>query len=311
MASAGPLRQPTFWPAGLVPLYPLSARLPMWNAVVAGLLLAGICAVAFRLRLRFPFLPVGWLWFVGTLVPVIGIVQVGQQSMADRYTYIPFIGIFIMITWGTAEVASTWRFRVATVVTAAVLSIAALSAVTWQQTGHWKDSQELFTHTMRYTTGNYKAHVNLGIALAAKGRMVEAVAEYGKALKIYPAYAHAHLHLAVALNRQGRVDEAISHYREALRLEPGNGVAHNNLGIALITRGEIAEAIGHFSAAVQDNLDFGDAHYNLGLALARQGNLEEAVSHYLVARRLNPADPDVRRSLDIALARLGKRSRPD
>lgn len=327
------------WPDHLAVLYPLSYPVPVWKVAVALLLLAGISVMAIRLARSFPFLPVGWLWFLGTLVPVIGLVQVGSQAMADRYTYLPLIGLFIVIAWGTPQLMEGRRCsRVALAIPAAGC-VALLSAVTWQQIGVWKNNQELFTHAIKYTSGNYVAHYDLGVAQEENGRLDEAIGHYNEALHIKPDYAEAHFSLGYALMEQGKSDEAISHYHEALRLNPRDAKVHYNLGIVLAKKGRIDEAIGqcdealkispadsnihnylgillagkgktdeaigHFREALKLNPNEADTHYNLGLALASQGRGEEAVSHYVEALRLNPSDAGIRMTLERAQAELG------
>jgi protein O-mannosyl-transferase len=219
----------TLWPAGLTPLYPFPARFPVGEAVGAGLLLAWVSVMAVRLRRRYPFLPVGWFWFLGTLVPVIGLVQVGMQAMADRYSYIPVIGIFIMITWAVSELAEKFRLPRIVCATGALLVILGLSAATWLQIGHWRNSRELFAHTLRFTNNNFYALKALGNALHGEGRVDEAINVYREALRINPGYAECHNDLGAALGAQGKLAEARESFSEALRLQPGFTSARRNL----------------------------------------------------------------------------------
>jgi protein O-mannosyl-transferase len=296
------------WPVKLVVIYPLSGPAPAWHVIGAVLLLGVMTAAAVHWRRRFPFIIVGWLWYLGTLVPVIGLVQIGTQSMADRYTYIPSIGFFIVIAWGMAELAHGWRYG-RTVLTAAVLAlITGLSVGTWLQLGHWKDSIELFSHTLRFTRDNFTAHLNLGHAFDEKGRVDEAARQYGEALRINPLSAQAHGNLAITLSKMGTYEEAVRHYREALRINPADAQVHCNLGINLLERGNISEAIDHLSAAVRLKPAYVKARYNLGLALDNSGRTEEAVVHYAEVLRMNPYDYETRRRLEAAVSELRKKS---
>ena len=175
----------------------------------------------------------GWLWYLGTLVPVIGLVQVGNQAMADRYTYLTQIGLYMAIAWGAAHVAGSWPYRRWRIAAVSALVVAGLMVCAWQQTQHWHDSETLWTHTLACTSQNPIAHNNLGNALAARGQFDEAIAHYQKALEIKPDYVEAHNNLGLALAGRGQVDEAIDHYRKALDINPDYVEAHYNLGSGL------------------------------------------------------------------------------
>jgi tetratricopeptide (TPR) repeat protein len=295
------------WPVNLTVIYPLSEQVPVWRVVGAVLVLGAVTFASIRWARCFPFFLVGWFWFLGTLVPVIGLVQVGTQAMADRYTYIPFIGLFIMIAWGIAEAAKGWRSSRIVLSAAALAVMAVLSSLTWVQLGHWKDSIELFTHTLRYTRDNFTAHVNLGQAFDEKGRVDEAARQFSEALRINPHSAEAHGNLANSLSKMGRPEEAIPHYREALRINPADGTVQCNLGINLLEQGKIAEAIDHLAEAVRIRPDSMKAHYNLGIALAKAGRFEEAVGHYSAVLRMNPYDYETRKHLESAVAELKRK----
>jgi hypothetical protein len=222
------------WPAGLVVHYPIAADGPSpWMAAGAALLLAAVTAAAVRLRKGRPWLLAGWLWYLGTLVPVIGLVQVGVQSMADRYSYFPLCGIFLAVAFeGRAWVGrAPVRERVATV--AATLALAALVAVTHRQIGYWATDVSLFRHAVDETSGNWKAHYNLGFALLAEGNNAEAERQFRATLAIWPEYSNAHLNLGTALARQNRFPEAVAQFRETLRLAPDDPKAARNLATAL------------------------------------------------------------------------------
>ena len=225
----------TLWPVDLSVLYPHPyqpggtpwATWQIWGAVV---LLAALTAAAVRSRRR--YLQFGWAWYLGTLVPVIGLVQVGQQAMADRYTYLPLIGLFVIVAWGSAEVARRFRGSIHVATVAALFALAAHVGLARHQTGRWADSISLFTHSLAVAPDPPALHNNLANALAAEGRYQEAMRHYGIALRIFPDYARAHNNLGSALARQGRLDEAIEHFRRAAELDPGYESAVDNLNRA-------------------------------------------------------------------------------
>jgi lipoprotein NlpI len=239
------------WPNHLAVFYPHPGKWFIGQTAAAGLLLGCVFVLVIRAARRSPYLAVGWLWYVGTLVPVIGIVQVGNQSMADRYTYVPLIGLFIMITWGVAEVAAKWRYRRFVLATSAVVVLTALTLCAWLQIGYWRNSVVLFKHALDVTSGNYLAHYNLGHALMAGGRLEEAIAHFLEVVKINPNLPDAHHNLGLALTEKGKLDKAISHYSEALRIDPNRANTHNDLGIALVRQKKLHEAIVHFSKALE------------------------------------------------------------
>jgi len=242
----------TLWPANLSALYlyaPTSAGLG--HALGAACVLAVVTIAAVRSARRRPYLIVGWSWFVGALAPVIGLVQVGIQSMADRYTYVPSVGLFIAVSWGAADLAAAFRVpRVATTA-AAALVVAACAVVASRQVQVWKDGAALWEHASRVTTGNFVAHVNYGYALQLQERDVEAVAEYSEALRLNPGYGLAHNDLGDALGALGRVDEAIAETSEAVRIEPSNAGWRCNLGFLLKSKGDFAAAKREFDAALR------------------------------------------------------------
>jgi protein O-mannosyl-transferase len=294
----------TFWPRNLAVLYPLPDRISISHVVPAFLFLACISMLCIWFSRRYPFLLTGWFWFAGTLVPVIGLIQVGLQSMADRYTYIPSIGLSILAVWSTAEAVARFHYRPIIAGVASGVLILSLVLATRHQLDYWENSITLFTHTLAVTENNYVAHTNLGDALDKQGRYGEAMRHYGEALRLKPDDAFVYDKMATDLDIVGRSDDAVAYYRKSLQLEPGNARVRNNLGITLIRRGEADEAIKQFMKAVALDPGLVDAHYNLGLALAEKGKIEEAIQHYAEALRLNPSDSEIRESLEKALARV-------
>jgi tetratricopeptide (TPR) repeat protein len=291
-----------FWPKNLSILYPHPGHWPAWQVIVsAGLLLAVFGAVILVARKR-PYLAVGWLWFCGTLVPVIGLVQVGIQSMADRYTYVPLIGLFIMLVWGIGELIPVRPWRGSALAIGAALLLAACAFLTARQIRFWRDSEALFGHAVQVTRDNYLAYNNLGFYLSGRGRTAEAMENYRLALKINPAYEDALNNLGYALADQKKYSDAIPLYEAALRIRPKHAEVHNNLGNALSETGKIDEAIQHYLIALQQNPSHADAHNNLGIALAMKGKLDEAIPHFYAAIRFKPSYASAHSNLGNALA---------
>ncbi len=213
--------------------------------------LAALTFLALRQARRHPYLPVGWLWYLGTLFPVIGLVQVGGQAMADRYTYVPFIGLFIMVVWGMADLAARWRAPRFLLPVGAGVVLSALMICTWVQVGYWRDSISLYEHTLKVTRENPLIQSNLGFALAAQGKTDQALAHYAEALRLDPDLADTHNNLGMALAAQGKLDQAMAQYAEALRLKPGLARAHNNLGLALAAQGKMDQAMAQYAEALR------------------------------------------------------------
>src|ERR1017187_6473355 len=210
----------------------------------------------------------GWLWFCGTLVPVIGLVQLGGQAMADRNAYTPSLGVLVLAVWGVSELFKSWPYRMVALSVAGSTAVVLCLALTRQQLWHWKDSEALFQHALEVTENNYLAHLNLGSALDEKGQIGEAIREFQEAIRLIPDYAVAHNNLGRALFRKGQIGEAIREFQEAIRLKPDYAGAHNNLGSALDGKGQIGEAIREFQEAIRLKPDYAPAHSNLARALA-------------------------------------------
>jgi tetratricopeptide (TPR) repeat protein len=304
------------WPSDLAVLYPhpnLPGGTPWapWQVAGAAALLA--TATVLVLRARRPYLVVGWLWYVITLVPVSGLVPFGFEAMADRFTYVPLVGLLIAVAWGGRELVARWRpmhpvVRPAAAVAASAAALAS-AACSASQLGCWRDSIALYRHSLEAAPGPPVIHYNLANALDAQGQPWEAIHHYREAVRRNPSYSEAHNNLGVTLAAQGRVDEAIAHYREALRQKPHNAQAHNNLGFALEGTGRREEAIGHYREAVRIEPPYALAHLNLARVLHARGELEEAIAHYREALRLRPDLAPAERGLDAALRAAGARQR--
>jgi Flp pilus assembly protein TadD len=300
----------TFWPTDMAVYYPHPGHWPLAEVLLAGLFLAGISALVFMRRRRQPFMLVGWLWFVGTLVPVIQLVQSGQQAMADRFTYVPSVGLLVLIIWGAHELARGWRHH-ATVLSLAGAAAAVLCmALTRQQLGYWQDSETLFRHTLKVTRNNYIALINLGSALGGKGRIEEAVSQFQQAIRLKPDDTLAHENLGVAFDIEGRTDEAMSEFQEAIRLKPDYADPHYNFGVALDNAGRFDEAISQLQTAIRLGADDADAHFNLGNAFLNKGRIDEAIGEYRAALRLKPDYANAQKNLAQALELSNKSIEP-
>jgi tetratricopeptide (TPR) repeat protein len=295
-----------FWPTDLAVYYPHPGQWPLEEVLLASGLLLGISALLFLGRRRYPFLLMGWLWFVGTLVPNIGLVQAGGVAMAVRFTYIPAIGVLTLVLWGAYEVAGRRRYGAVALSVAGGAAIVLCAALTQQQIGYWRDSETLFRRALAVTRDNWLAHNNLGNALESKGETGEAIAQYQEAVRLRPSYAKAHNNLGVALDRQGQTDEAIRQYQEAVRLKPDYIKARINLGAAFGQKGRTDEAIGQYQEVVRLRPDYADAHYSLGVALGRRGRTDEAIRQYQEVVRLRPGNVAAHINLGVALASKGQ-----
>jgi Tfp pilus assembly protein PilF len=279
----------TLWPRDFAIFYPYPLKVPLWQSVGAFIILAGISAVVFRAYKDRAYLGVGWLWYLGTLVPVIGLVQVGLwPAMADRFTYIPLIGLFIMIVWGVPDLMMPWKIQTKGLVMVAATVFPVLSISTWHQLGYWTDSIKLYSHALQVTDNNFVIHHNMGVALAEAGQTAKAFEHYSEALRINPNFIQAHINLGADFARQGRNKEAIHHYLAAIQINSDSAEAHCNLGNILADTGRIEAALFRYREALRINPNFADAHYNLANVLSKNGNHEEAVRHYLEALRIDP-----------------------
>jgi tetratricopeptide (TPR) repeat protein len=247
----------------------------------------------------------GWLWYLIMLVPVIGIVQVGAQARADRYTYLPQIGLYVLLTWAAADLCAGWRHRRVVLGGCSTIILMALIFCARTQTSYWRNSESLWTHTLACTSDNFIGHNNLGGALLQKGSVDEAIAHFQRALQIKPDFADAHIYLGNALLQKESVDEAITHYQRALQIKPDFADAHYNLGGALLQKGSVDEAIAHFQRALQIKPDYVEAHNNLGNALLQKGSVDEAISQFQEAIRLKPDYTGARNNLGNALIEKG------
>lgn len=327
------------WPSGLAVMYPYPETAPpLYQTLCAGAALIGITILAIRSRRA--YLTVGWFWYLVTLIPMIGLVQAGPQAMADRHTYVPIIGIAILVSWGAGDVVERWKWPAWLPACTAVSLVLICALLTRFQLRHWRDSAAVYEHAIQVTDRNTLAHNNLGTVYLKDGRIGAAVTQFLQAIRIRPDYVSAHYNLALTRLFLGEIDEATRHFEAVVRIDPNHADAHYNLGVILAQLGQlkksethISEALrirpqdadahhvmglllsrqGHFadaawrySDAISIKADFAEAHYNLGLTLARQGKPAEARDHFEEAIRIRPGDSRSHNNLGAALAQIGR-----
>lgn len=305
----------TIWPQDLAAFYPhpigLAGGISSWRVAVAGLLVLGITSVVLLAARRHRYAAVGWLWYLGTLVPVIGLVQVGQQAMADRYTYVPLIGIFIVIAWGAADLLEGGRSSRVVLTITGVGVVTVLSVLTWRQVHYWRDTITLFEHALAVAPANRVAHLQLGAAYARTGRLDEAVAQYSTALAMHPQSVEANNNLGVVLAQAGRANEAASRFREALTLAPNDARLHANLARAYRQQGVVADAVAHYRDAARLDPDAWQVAYNLAWLLATDDERGRHSSEAIVLaeradRQTGHAHPNVLDTLAAVYADAGR-----
>ena len=302
----------TLWPTHLAVFYPHpNNTLPTWAVILAGALVLGITVSAIVFRNKRPYVFTGWFWYLVMLVPVIGLVQVGEQGHADRYTYLPHIGLFLLAVWFAADVAAVRESRSRFAIATAAVIILALAWTAFIQASYWRNSETLWTHALDVTSDNDFAHNNLGYLCVDQGELDKAIAHFEAALRIRsrkldPHYnvgsAFVQMNLADALARKGRPDEALVHYEEAIRLQPNYADAYYNRGNVLFAKGRIDEAMADWEKTLQIQPNDADAHTCIGNALLRQGSPKKAIAHYEKAMALAPGDPHSRNNIAWVLA---------
>ena len=277
-----------FWPENLAVFYPQPDKWQIGLIVVSIVLLVVISIVSVWFRQRQPYLLVGWLWFLGTAVPVIGIVQLGNQAMADRYTYIPEIGLTIIVVWIADAATKNWRRQFFTLSSISTLLIVACTTLTVRQIGFWRNSETLFKHTIEVTGKNVIAEANLADALMRDGKTDEAISHYQKALQIDSTYADFHINYGNALSRKGDINAAVMQYQQALRLKPDSADAYYDLAVAFGQIGLIKEAVVNYQKALEFNPHLSRAYFNLGAIYYQNGRLNDAITNYQKALEIDP-----------------------
>jgi tetratricopeptide (TPR) repeat protein len=295
------------YPSRLAVLYPHPFnKLLIWQSIVSAVMLVVISTIVIYMGRRWRYLVVGWLWYLGTLVPVIGLVQVGSQAMADRYTYLPLIGIFIMVSWGVADLTAKWRYRNIGLGITASIMLVVLLICTRMQLHYWQNSFTLFGHALEVTENNPIMHYNYGKVLIEKGQLEEAATHFNEALRLRPIYFEARSNLGVVFLGQGKIDEAIACFTESLRISDKPYELHNNLGLAYAQKGKLDLAIGNYNEALKLKPDYVNAINNLGSALKEQGKIDEAIKQWERALQLRPDHAQAHYNLGVTMAEREK-----
>jgi len=298
----------TIWPNGLAVLYPHSQSLPTWQVFGAALLLIAVTSTVIWKAKRIPYLVVGWLWYVGTLVPVIGIVQVGLQARADRFTYIPLIGLFIMATWGISEFSKNWRYRKEVLFSSSAVILVCLCIITWTQVGYWQNSITLFEHTLLVTDNNNTAYNYRGAAYLNLGSYSQAIDDYDKSIELYPMDVETYYNRGTAYLHLGNYRQAIGDYDKAIEINPKHEEAYNNRGTAYANLGNYKQAIRDYDKVIEINPKSGEAYNNRGTVFANLGNYKQAIGDYDKALEINPKDEKTYNNRGNAYLLLGNNS---
>jgi tetratricopeptide (TPR) repeat protein len=297
-------------PMNLTCFYPFPVAVPLWKSIGALILLVGITAIAVRMLRNYPFFLIGWLWYLGTLLPVIGLIQAGLwPALADRFAYIPFIGIYAVIAWGGAKIFETSKRSAIWLKFAAVVVLLVLLMLSHHQVRYWKNSVALFQHAIAVTKDNYLSYYAIGYAYEQQGNFEEAIRNYRSSLKINPDQIDVNYNLARLLASEGNIYDAIRHYQRVLQTDPKDSQAHNNLGNVYFRQGDLNKAIGHYLEAIHINPGYAKAHNNLGAALIRKGMITAAIDQFRTALRIQPDDEQTRRLLEVAIAKLENRKK--
>ncbi len=293
------------WPEGMAPFYPYPREFQILAVAGSGLLIVAMTVLALWMARGYPYVAFGWCWYVVILLPVCGLIQVGAHSRADRYTYIPLIGIFVLVTWGACDLSRRWPDRMAGLWGGAMGVLLLCAFQTRRQIGYWKDSEALFRHALAVTRENHFGHNNLGLALLQREQVDEAIAEFREAIKIEPRYSKPHNNLGIALLEQGRTDDAIREFRAALEEKGDFAEVTYNLGVAELRKGQFAEAIAQFQRALNLRPDLAKARYGLGSGLLRAGRTSEAIVEFQKVVALDPGYAEAHHDLGLAFLRSG------
>jgi lipoprotein NlpI len=276
------------WPSNLAVFYPYPKFLVPWQVLGSVFLFIAITLIVIWRAKKFPYLATGWLWYIGTVVPVIGIVQAGTQVIADRYTYIPLIGLFIMVTWGVPDLLEKWKYREKILLTSSALSILCLSIITWTQVGYWQNSITLYDHTLKVTDNNYLAYDNRGSAYDELGNHRQAIEDCNRAIEIRPGYADAYIDRGNAYDELGNHRQAIKDFSRAIEIIPGYPEAYYNRGNGYFGLGNYKQAIENYSRAIEIRPDYTEAYYNRGNAYFSLGNYKQAIENFDRAIEIKP-----------------------
>lgn len=273
----------SFWPHNMAVFYPFPAQIPLWQIAGASLLMITVTLIVFKIARRFPHVFVGWLWYVIMIVPVIGVIQVSNHAMADRYTYLSSIGIAVVVGWGVPALFKKEEHKKKILFSAGIAFLTMLSILTWKQAHYWKNTTTLFEHALNVTEKNYIAHNNLGVILFEKGKIAEAVFHFNKSIHIEPDYIDAYINLGNAYAKQGESGKAFDNFNKAITLNPdhlNNFDAYNNRGIAYARQGKYDNAINDFNKSISLKSDYASSYYNRGVAYANVGQYQQAINDY-------------------------------
>jgi len=302
----------TFWPVALSVFYPhpgtISASIPIWQIAGSALLIGGISLYALWQGRRRPYLAVGWLWYLGTLFPVIGLVQAGAQALADRYSYVPLIGVFVMVAWGIPVVLEGWRYRRPTLMALGGAILFVLSVAAWNQAGYWRDNLTLYTRALSVTEKNWLAWMNLGSTYETLGKHPSALEAYREVVRIRPMYPRAWANLSVGYRNLGRYPEATEALGKALEIDPEYARGWNILGDTYSHLGQHEAAAEAYRTAVRKSPEYADAWNNLAIAHGKLGQYFQAIDALRIALRISPEDAEAWNNLGIAFASSGQDS---
>jgi tetratricopeptide (TPR) repeat protein len=288
-----------FWPTDLAVFYPRSI-IPFWQALLAAIVLIAVTLLVCKNFRKYPYLVVGWFWYLGTFIPVIGLVQVGDQSMADRYAYVPFIGLFVIIAWLIPQTLSKLRYSKTYTFSISIILIIIFTISAYFQIGLWKNTKTLFEDAIKINPENYTAYNILGSDEAGKGNHEKALRYYEMSLKINPKYARGYSNTGNSFLALGKYWEANDYYEKAIAINDKLDIAHYNLGVLKLLMNRPHDAVAHFNKALAITPDFINARFNLGVALYRMGKIADAIEHFEKTVELNPKNMEAQKALKIS-----------
>jgi tetratricopeptide (TPR) repeat protein len=296
----------TFWPINLGILYPYPESLPSWQWITAFVGFVLITWIALKYFFKYPYLIVGWAWFLGTFVPVAGFIVIGPHVTADRYTYIPLVGLFLMAIWGGSDLCTYLKISKKIAIFLTVSAVAACTWLTHKQIGYWQNNITIYTHTLEVTEVNWPVHLNLGTAYRELGMEGLALEQYRQALRLRPDIIELQISVGEVLDTMGRTGEEVTHYKNALQIKPESAQIHTALAVALDKNGESGSAIAHFLKAIELDKNSAEAHQGLGVTLFNQGQVDLAIEHYWKAIRVDREFALAYKNLGVALMAKGQ-----
>ncbi|KQC05967.1 MAG: hypothetical protein APR62_08845 [Smithella sp. SDB] len=296
----------TFWPYDLAVIYPFVEQIPLWHVLKATLLIIVISTAVITMAKRLPYLLMGWIWYLVTILPVIGIIQINSQAMADRYTYLPLIGISIMLAWGIPLLFSGEDLRKKILLPPGIASVAILAILTWHQCGYWENNTKLLNHNLHSTKNNFLAHNNLGAVLFKEGKIEESIDHYNEAIRVKQNIAVTYYNRGNAYNKLGQYQRAIEDFNEAIRQKPDYAEAYYNIGTIYAALGRYQLAIDNYNQAVNIKPDYAEAYYNRGNSYAGLNQYSLAIADYNNTIGLSPNDAEAYYNRGTIYAALGR-----